>query len=431
MRIAFDIALIAASVGGLVAVMALVKALGARLAWTAELQRKCVHVATGLYALSFPLIFADRWPVLLLVAVSLCVMLALRAGLIGGLGSTVHGVERKSFGDMLLALSVGVLFLRSAGQPILYVLPLAVLTLSDAAAALVGTRYGRRLYEVEAGTKSVEGTVMFFLVTWILGLVLLLLMTDIGRPNVVILSLVIAAFGAQIEADSWRGLDNLFVPIGIHLMLESHLGASVPSLLFMCWLFLAMVAAMLAFSQQLGLTTHAVRAMVALMFCILAVTAPHNAVLPFAAILAQAWARKRRPATGAYPDLDVIAAVAGVALFWLVAGELAGRTAINVYNLTFAAATLAFLALGLAERRGAVAIGGVGILATFALIVMANPAPAHWHGQILPWAALALATSALLAWRWPELFDRYRSPRTLLAALPIPLALFLAKAVVT
>ena len=98
-----------------------------------------------------------------------------------------------------------------------------MLTLSDAAAALIGTRYGRKLFAVEAGTKSLEGVAMFFLVTWIVAMVLLLLMTDIGRVNVVLLSLAVAAFGALVEADSWRGFDNLFVPVGIHLFLARHL----------------------------------------------------------------------------------------------------------------------------------------------------------------------------------------------------------------
>ena len=53
---------------------------------------------------------------------------------------------------------------------------------------MIGTRYGRKQFAVEAGTKSLEGVAMFFLVTWIVAMVLLLLMTDIGRINVVLLS---------------------------------------------------------------------------------------------------------------------------------------------------------------------------------------------------------------------------------------------------
>ena len=74
---------------------------------------------------------------------------------------------------------------------------------------------------------------MFFLVTWIVAMVLLLLMTDIGRVNVVLLSLAVAAFGALVEADSWRGFDNLFVPVGIHLFLARHLETEPLALLLL------------------------------------------------------------------------------------------------------------------------------------------------------------------------------------------------------
>src|SRR6185369_12578223 len=124
----------------------------------------------------------------------------------------LHDVQRTSYGEILLAIAVAFVFYFSIGRPVTYVLPIAVLTLSDTAAALVGVNYGRKRFTVEAGTKTLEGVAIFFLVTFILSSVILLLMTDIGRLNVVLLSAVVAAMSALIEADSWRGFDNLFVP---------------------------------------------------------------------------------------------------------------------------------------------------------------------------------------------------------------------------
>ena len=45
--------------------------------------------------------------------------------------------------------------------PVLYVLPILILTLCDAASALVGSRYGKRIFRIEEGSKSIEGVVVF------------------------------------------------------------------------------------------------------------------------------------------------------------------------------------------------------------------------------------------------------------------------------
>ena len=73
--------------------------------WSPEMQRKLVHVATGLYALSLPWVFADRWPVFMLLILALGVMLALRLPALArvGAGATLHDVERRSYGDILFS----------------------------------------------------------------------------------------------------------------------------------------------------------------------------------------------------------------------------------------------------------------------------------------------------------------------------------------
>ena len=53
------------------------------------------------------------------------------------------------------------------------------------------------------------------MVTWILAMVALLLLSDVPCANVVLLSLITASFATVVEADSWRGFDNYFVPVGV------------------------------------------------------------------------------------------------------------------------------------------------------------------------------------------------------------------------
>jgi len=108
---------------------------------SAEVQRKTVHIGAGLYALTLPWLFTDRWPVFMLLGITIVVMLVLRLPKLSssGIGSTLHSVERRSYGDLLLVLAIGTVFLLSNGKPILYVLPLVIVALSDAAAALTGS----------------------------------------------------------------------------------------------------------------------------------------------------------------------------------------------------------------------------------------------------------------------------------------------------
>jgi phytol kinase len=433
MSIAAGLSLIAVSVGLLIAVMAAVALAARHFQIGAELKRKIVHVATGTYALTLPLTFTDRWPVMLLVAVSIAVMLLLRSRHVvaTGIGAVLHSVERRSYGEIYLSLAVGLLFFRSTGQPILYVLPIVVVTLSDAAAALVGTEYGRRLFAVEGGTKSLEGVATFFVVTWLVAMILLLLMSDAPRENVIVLGFLVAAFGALVEAQSWQGLDNLFVPVAIHLALADHLAAPPLTLAMLAASFVLLMGAIVFFAPVLRLTRHAARGYSILIFLVLSYTAPHNAVLPVAAIAVHIAARIGRPCSSPYPDLDLLATITGVALFWLFMGEYFDRSAIDLFGLTFATAAviLAVIASGLAAVWSALPIGFLAFVLLSAIAPL-NAPQSSWHGPLWPWAAAALATGGAVALLQPTWFDRWRSPRVFLAALPVPIALFVSKGII-
>jgi phytol kinase len=420
------LALVGVSAAVLLAIMGGVKWLGMRFGWEPELQRKAVHVATGLYATSLPLLFSERWPVLLLIGIAGSVLLLLRLPRFAktGLGSTLHGVERKSYGELLLAVAIAFTFCLSIGNPVLYVLPMAVLTLADAAAALIGTRYGRKFFAVEVGTKSAEGVAMFFMVTWIVAMIILLLLTDIGRLNVVLLSLIVAGFGALVEADSWHGLDNLFVPVGIHLFLARHLDTAPLELVLVAAAFVAALLAIISFAPLLGLTAQAARGYTVLFFLIFAVTAPYNAILPSAAVLAHVGAAKVRPDRSPHPNLDFLGSVAAVAMFWLFLGELSGVSTLNAYNLSFAGAAVIFATLALSSRMLQVGLTAAALVAIMLATISWNVE--RTHGQLLSWLwiAAAFVPCLVVPFIWPQFLDRHRVARAFTLAMPIPLAAF-------
>lgn len=431
---AWEYALIAPVVASILGLMALVRLAAARSGLSPEVQRKIVHVAVGLTALSFPWLFSGPGPVFALMAVAIAVMLLLRRRQIG---SVLHSVERPSYGEIYMALVIALLFFRSQDDPLLYVLPMLVITLSDTASALVGTTYGRLRFPVEDGHKSVEGVVAFFMVTMIVSMCVLLLMSDAGRLNVIMLALMIAVFGALVEADSWRGLDNLFVPAGAHLLLARHLETSPELLVLLALLFSAVVFIALRYAHLIGLTRHAARAYTILVFLILSVVTPINAALPVVAILAHLAARQMNPCRSRRPDLDLLAASTGVALVWLLVGEGAGLTAINMFNATFAGVAIAFALLAAigpgAARSRMLAVGAALLFAAVVAwigigVAWMNPPGTRWYGEPWPPVLATLALVAVPTLLWPRWFAAYRSPKVFAVAGAAPATFFLTGA---
>lgn len=423
---AADLIFCAVTIGLLLGLMTVVRVLGPRFGWSSELQRKMIHIATGLTALSLPLFFSNPLPVAVLMATAIVIMLAMRHPAVAkrGYAAALHGVKRTSYGEILLALAVAILFFRAGDEPVLFVLPILILTLSDSAAALVGTHYGKTKFTVEEGTKSIEGSVMFFLISWIVSMIALLTLSDIDRVNLIFLSMVIAAFATLVEADSWRGFDNLFVPVGVHLFLASHLASEPLELASVVVLFGCLATGLLVLAPKVGLDDHASRAYAVLIFLIMSVTSPLNLILPLAAIAAHIYARTTVDRRAPFMDLDLIAAASLIGLFWLVAGEWVDLNAINLFNLSFAALAVGLLSI---TRLPLLPHGLVAAIALGSLVYglhHVNLKSAQWYDMLWPWILAALA----LAWFLPRWFDGvfqvHHSLRLTSVALATPLILF-------
>lgn len=221
-------------VSGLVGLLYGVHRVGRRYQWHPEWQRKTLHVGLGLTALSFPWLFDATWQVAAVSLLGTAVMMTVRLvpGLRQSVGCTLHRVGRSSLGELLFALAIVLLFALAQGSPIRYLLPLAILTLADTAAALVGTHWGRRRFQVLDGEKSWEGVGAFALVTCVLATLFLALLTSLSWPMVLLLSVFVTLIGTCTEAIAWRGLDNLLVPLAGFLTLATTLDGGVIVLLY-------------------------------------------------------------------------------------------------------------------------------------------------------------------------------------------------------
>jgi len=208
-----------------------------------ELVRKLLHIGMGLVTLTLPWLFAATWPVLLLTVVFTFFLIALRLSqpLQRLLGGVIDGVARQSMGEIYFPVAGGLVFLLSAGDPITFCIPMLILALADAGAALIGQRYGTLRYVTGDGEKSVEGSATFTIVAFLSTQIPLLLFTSTGRAESLVIALTLALLVMLLEAIAWRGLDNLFIPLGAFFLLKSFLRMDLTALVVCLGIAVALV----------------------------------------------------------------------------------------------------------------------------------------------------------------------------------------------
>ncbi len=198
-----------------------------------ELARKLFHIGGGVLGFSLPILTPDPVVVIVLTALSIGGLYALRrsARLEEHAGKVLTSVGRASLGDFCFPLSVCILFLAARGSPVLYYVPLLILTFGDAVAALVGVRYGLKQYAATDGYKSIEGSAAFFITAFLCVHVWLLLGTNTGRLESLLIAVMLGLLVMMLEAVAWNGLDNLFIPLAAFILLRVYLNLSAEQLI--------------------------------------------------------------------------------------------------------------------------------------------------------------------------------------------------------
>lgn len=182
----------------------------------AEWTRKLVHFGGGLVAAAFPWLFASHWTVLALGAAFFLILWGTRRL---GLLQSVHGVARRSEGGLYYPVAVYALFLIGARQPVFYLIALLALVVSDTVAAVLGSSYGRVNYTVERDRRTLEGSAVFFLSTFLVVHLPLLLLAGTPPLSSVLVAFQLALLMTLFEGISIRGNDNLIVPLVTYFLL--------------------------------------------------------------------------------------------------------------------------------------------------------------------------------------------------------------------
>jgi phytol kinase len=220
-----------------------------------EMSRKLLHVAMGAILCPLPWLFDSAPPVLALCAVYVGLLVARRflVALDNHVSGVLDGVGRKSLGEFLFPITVGVLFVAAGGDRAAYLIPLLVLTFADAAAAVVGRRYGTLRYPTPGGCKSLEGSLAFAVVTFAAVHLSLLLLSGVAPWESVLVAVVIALVLAVVEAFATGGWDNFLVPVGAFVLLKALGGTAVPPLAMMAAMAAVAVVGLLVLYGRLPL----------------------------------------------------------------------------------------------------------------------------------------------------------------------------------
>jgi phytol kinase len=200
-----------------------------------ESARKMVHVGMGLICLTFPWLFDEPLPVVILAGVAVVSILFLKlTSLRTSLGASLFSVKRLSVGEVIFPMAVAWLYtLNLANEKqsaIFFTIPLLLLTLADTVGAIAGTRFGKRIYLTASGKKSVEGSLAFFVTALLCTFVPLVIFTDYPLIHIGFIALTVALFITAVEGISGMGMDNLLIPIGTYFLLDYYTGMSAQSL---------------------------------------------------------------------------------------------------------------------------------------------------------------------------------------------------------
>ena len=193
-----------------------------RLRVKGEITRKFAHFTSTLATVPFPYIFTSHWYVLVLALIFFAVLFITQNG---KQLKSIHDIERKSIGSYLLPLSIYGTFLISCllQNKFVYILPILILGICDPMAAILGINIknynGRIKLFGHKFQKTWLGSGAFLVTSFLISLIALYFYLAVFDLKTFCLALLIAVTSMLGELFSWRGSDNLTIPLSVVLIL--------------------------------------------------------------------------------------------------------------------------------------------------------------------------------------------------------------------
>lgn len=184
-----------------------------KLGVSAEATRRLTHILAGLLVVLLPYLVTFTEVIILGIFFVISLAFTKRWRLL----RSIHGIQRKSFGATLFPVGLlisALLFWRESPQ--LFQIAALELSLADGFAGVVGERFGKRKYRI-TGQKTIEGSAVFFVVTFLIFTVLLGINNTLS-PEKYLSMLIISLVLTAVEGSLGEGVDNLVVPVAAGLL---------------------------------------------------------------------------------------------------------------------------------------------------------------------------------------------------------------------
>ncbi len=187
-----------------------------------EITRKFAHFTATIAVVPFPYIFNSHWYVF---ALALIFFIALFVTQYARQLKSIHDIKRKSIGSYLLPLAIYLTFLMSnlLDHKFLYILPMLILGICDPMAAIVGMSMKKNNHEIVifgvSTGKSMYGSGAFFITSFVVSLIALYFNRGVFEAKTFWIALTVAVISTLAEMFSWRGSDNLTIPLSVALTL--------------------------------------------------------------------------------------------------------------------------------------------------------------------------------------------------------------------
>jgi phytol kinase len=193
-----------------------------RLGLKGEVTRKIAHFTGTLSTITFPYIYTSHWYVFVLAVFFFLLLFISKRGT---RLRSIHDITRKSFGSYLLPVSIYLTFFISyrLGNKFYFILPILILAISDPAAGLLGLNIKQYNHKIKLFgnqlQKTTLGSVSFLVSSFFISIIAIYFHRMSLDINTLWLALSIAVAGTVVELFSWRGTDNLFIPMTVLIIL--------------------------------------------------------------------------------------------------------------------------------------------------------------------------------------------------------------------
>ncbi len=185
---------------------------------TGEFGRKFIHITVGTFVAFWPFFMSFRTIQIISLAFLVVVMMSRKLGVF----KSVSTIDRRTWGDVMFAIGIGVAATLTASRWI-FMAAILHLSLADGLAGVMGTHWGKtNNYKVLGYKKSVLGTATFYIISVAL-IVATLLLAGGERMFILPLAVFLPVAITFTENFGILGIDNILVPVLVIAVL-SQLG---------------------------------------------------------------------------------------------------------------------------------------------------------------------------------------------------------------